>query len=178
MIRLRWLTWLGLALALAGCASSPRPGVYRDEKPVLDLRTYFDGTVDAWGYFQDRSGKVVRRFKVEMKCTWNGNVGVLDEYFSYSDGATSRRVWTITKLDAGTYKGTADDVVGEALGEAAGNALRWQYTLKLPVEGKVYEVRFDDWMYLQDDEVMLNYSAMSKFGVRLGEVILSFRRRG
>jgi hypothetical protein len=33
-------------------------------------------------------------------------------------------------------------------------------------------------MYLQDEEVMLNYSAMSKFGVRLGEVILSFRRRG
>jgi hypothetical protein len=113
-----------------------------------------------------------------MKCTWNGNVGVLDEYFSYSDGTTSRRVWTITKVDAGTYKGTADDVVGEALGEAAGNALRWQYTLKLPVDGKIYEVRFDDWMYLQDEEVMLNYSAMSKFGVRLGEVILSFRRRG
>lgn len=176
MIRL--LTLLGLALVLAGCASAPRPEIYRDEKPTLDLQRYFNGTVDAWGYFQDRGGKVVRRFKVEMKCTWNGNVGVLDEYFSYSDGTTSRRVWTITKLDAGTYKGTADDVVGEALGEAAGNALRWQYTLKLPVDGKVYEVRFDDWMYLQDDEVMLNYSTMSKFGVRLGEVILSFRRRG
>jgi hypothetical protein len=176
MIRL--LAALGLALALSGCASSPRPDVYRDEKPVLDLQRYFDGTVDAWGYFQDRNGKVVRRFKVEMKCTWNGNVGVLDEMFSYSDGTTSRRVWTITKADAGTYKGTADDVVGEALGEAAGNALRWRYTLKLPVDGKVYEVQFDDWMYLQDDEVMLNYSAMSKFGFRLGEVILSFRRRG
>jgi hypothetical protein len=178
MIRLRWLTWLGLALALAGCASSPRPEVYRDEKPVLDLRTYFDGTVDAWGYFQDRSGKVVRRFKVEMKCTWSGNVGVLDEQFTYSDGTTSRRVWTISKIDAGTYTGKADDVVGEAQGVAAGNALRWRYTLKLPVDGKVYEVQFDDWMYLQDEQVMLNYSAMSKFGFRLGEVILSFRRRG
>ena len=176
MIRL--LTLLGLALALSGCASSPRPEIYRDEKPVLDLQRYFNGTVDAWGYFQDRGGKVVKRFKVEMKCTWNGNIGVLDERFSYSDGTTSRRVWTITKVDAGTYKGTADDVVGEAVGEAAGNALRWRYTLKLPVDGKVYEVQFDDWMYLQDDEVMLNYSAMSKFGFRLGEVILSFRRRG
>lgn len=176
MIRL--IAMLGVALALAGCAATPRPEIYRDEKPALDLQRYFNGTVDAWGYFQDRGGKVVKRFKVEMKCTWNGNVGVLDEHFSYSDGTTSRRVWTITKLDPGTYKGTADDVIGEALGEAAGNALRWQYTLKLPVDGKVYEVRFDDWMYLQDDEVMLNYSTMSKFGVRLGEVILAFRRRG
>jgi hypothetical protein len=38
-------------------------------------------------------------------------------------------------------------------------------------------VDFDDWMYLMDDQVMLNRSVMSKFGVRLGEVTLSFRRR-
>jgi hypothetical protein len=154
------------------------PEIYRDQKPVLDLQTYFNGTVDAWGYFQDRGGKVMKRFKVEMKCTWNANSGVLDEYFTYSDGTTSRRVWTITKVDANTHKGTAEDVVGEAKGEAFGNALPWQYTLTLPVDGNVYEVQFDDWMYLQDEQVMLNYSAMSKFGFRLGEVILSFRRRG
>jgi hypothetical protein len=104
-------------LMLTGCAG-PRPEVYRDQKPVLDLRTYFDGTVDALGYFRDRSGQVVKRFKVEIKCTWNGNVGTLDEAFTYSDGTTSWRVWTITKLDEHTYKGTADDVVGEAKGEA------------------------------------------------------------
>jgi hypothetical protein len=173
---IRWLALL--AFALGGCASPPQPDLYRDEKPVLDLQRYFNGTVDAWGFFQDRGGKVVKRFKVEMKCTWNGNVGVLDEHFSYSDGSTSRRVWTITKVGASTYKGKAEDVVGEALGEAAGNALRWRYTLNLPVDGKVYEVQFDDWMYLQDDGVMLNYSTMNKFGFRLGEVILSFRRRG
>jgi hypothetical protein len=32
-------------------------------------------------------------------------------------------------------------------------------------------------MYLMDDQVMLNRSVMSKFGVRLGEVILTFRKR-
>lgn len=163
-------------LMLAGCAS-PRPEVYRDQKPVLDLRTYFDGTVDAWGYFRDRSGQVVKRFKVEIKSTWNGNVGTLDEAFTYSDGTTSRRVWTITKLDEHTYKGTADDVVGEAKGEAFGNALRWQYVLNLPVGDKTYHVDFDDWMYLMDEQVMLNQSVMSKFGWRLGEVVLTFRKR-
>jgi hypothetical protein len=58
-----------------------------------------------------------------------------------------------------------------------GNALRWQYVLRLDVDGRSWDVDFDDWMYLMDDQVMLNRSVMSKFGVRLGEVTLSFRRR-
>jgi hypothetical protein len=67
--------------------------------------------------------------------------------------------------------------VGEAIGELHGNALRWQYVLRLDVDGRSWDVDFDDWMYLMDDQVMLNRSVMSKFGVRLGEVILTFRKR-
>ena len=173
---MRYLFLLAPFVLLTGCAS-PGPEVYRDEKPVLDLRTYFDGTVDAWGLFRDRSGKVVKRFTVEITCRWNGEVGTLDESFRYSDGTTSRRVWTITRPDSHTYTGTADDVVGEARGIAYGNALRWRYVLKLPVDGKTYQVNFDDWMFLMDEQVMLNTSVMSKFGFRLGEVVLSFRKR-
>jgi hypothetical protein len=164
-------------LLLAGCAG-PRPEIYRDQHPVLDLRSYFDGTVDAWGFFRDRNGKVVKRFTVEIRCAWAGEVGTLDERFTYSDGSTSRRVWTVTRVDAHTYTGRADDVIGEARGEAFGNALRWRYVLDLAVGDRTYHVDFDDWMYLMDDRVMLNTSAMSKFGIRLGEVVLTFRRRG
>ena len=77
----------------------------------------------------------------------------------------------------GRYTGTADDVIGVAQGQARGNAFYWTYTLSLPVDGSVYEVRFDDWMYLMTDKVMLNKATMSKFGVKLGEVTLSFTRR-
>ncbi|MQM32572.1 MAG: hypothetical protein CRU78_19590, partial [Candidatus Accumulibacter phosphatis] len=105
------------------------------------------------------------------------DVGTLDEHFSWSDGSTSRRVWTITRVDAARYIGVADDVVGEAHGEAAGNALRWRYVLALPVDGRVWNVDFDDWMFLIDEQVMLNRSEMRKFGFRLGEVSLSFRKR-
>ena len=86
-------------------------------------------------------------------------------------------MWTIRKLPDGRYSGTASDVVGEASGQAAGNALNWRYTLALPVDGRVWHVDFDDWMYLMDDRVMLNRAVMSKFGIRLGEVLLSFTRR-
>ena len=161
---------------LAGCAA-PGPETYREQKPALDLLTYFDGTVEAWGQFADRSGEVVKRFKVTIRGRVEDETLVLDEQFSYSDGSKQRRVWTIRRLDAHRYAGTAADVVGEARGELWGNALRWRYVLALEIDGKVWNVDFDDWMYLQDDGVMLNRSEMSKLGVRLGEVMIAFRRR-
>jgi hypothetical protein len=163
-------------LTLTGCASV-EVSDYAAEKPALELSRYFNGTLDADGIFQDRSGKVVKRFHVLIEASWTGPVGTLDERFTYSDGSTQRRVWTVTRLDANHYSGHADDVVGEARGEARGNALRWKYVMALPVDGKVYNVDFDDWMFLMDDRVMLNRSVMSKFGFRLGEVTLSFRKR-
>ncbi len=166
---------LACTLALAGCAS-PTPQDYASEKPTLDLQRYFNGDVIAHGIFSDRSGKVVRRFTVLMKCQWTGDEGVLDESFTYSDGKSDRRIWRLKKLAGGRYTGTADDVVGIANGQVAGNAFQWNYTLKLPVDGKVYEVQFDDWMYLIDERVMLNKAVMSKFGIRLGEVTLSFQK--
>jgi hypothetical protein len=48
--------------------------------------------------------------------------------------------------------------------------------MKLPVDGRTYEVSFDDWMFLIDREVMLNRAVMSFWGVRVGEVFISFRR--
>jgi len=48
--------------------------------------------------------------------------------------------------------------------------------MALPVDGTTYEVQFDDWMYLVDQRVMLNKAVMSKFGIRLGEVTLSFSK--
>jgi len=163
--------------ALLGCAGAPTPADYAAEKPLLDLKTYFNGELDAHGIFTDRSGKVVRRFVVQMTGTWTGNEGVLDERFTYSDGKTERRVWRLKDEGGGRWSGRADDVVGVAEGRAAGNALNWRYTLSLPVDGKVYEVQFDDWMYLIDERVMLNKAVMSKFGFTLGEVTLSFTKR-
>ena len=161
-------------LLLSGCASSPVPEDYAAEKPVLVLKTYFNGPLTAHGLFTDRAGKVQRRFIVQLLGRWQGDVGTLEEDFSYSDGKTERRVWTITSLGHGRYRGTAADVVGEAQGEARGNALRWSYTLRLPVDGTTYDVQFDDWMYLMDGRIMLNKASMSKLGFHLGDVTLSF----
>lgn len=164
------------ALFLGGCASH-NIAQYANEKPTLDLQQYFNGTLDAYGVFTDRSGAVVKRFTVLMQCTWTGDQGVLDEQFTYSDGTKQTRIWRLTKTGNGRFVGRADDVVGEAQGETRGNAFHWTYTLRLPVDKSVYDVQFDDWMYLMTDKVMLNKATMSKFGVRLGEVTLSFTKR-
>jgi hypothetical protein len=169
-----------LALLLAGCGSID-PQVYRNERPALDLQRYFNGTLEGHGMFQDRSGQVQRRFVVTIKASWEGGVGTLDEDFVWSDGKREKRIWTLRRAPGDTtgtrWIGTAADVIGEAQGLVSGNALNWTYRFDLTTEdGRRYEVAFDDWMFLVDDSVMLNRAVMRWYGVRIGEVFISFRR--
>jgi hypothetical protein len=169
------------ALSLTACGTRPQVADYASEKPVFDLKNYFTGMVDGWGIFTDRSGKVVRRFIVTMNCTWTGEEGILDEDFIFSDGKKEKRIWKMKRMVGPDgivrYEGTAGDVVGTGFGEQRGNAFRWGYTLALPVDGKVYEVQFDDWMYQMDNKVVINKATMSKFGITLGELVVTFSKR-
>jgi hypothetical protein len=168
---------IGLAapLLMSGCAG-PTPADYASQSPKLDLKQYFNGKLLAHGIVTDRSGQVTQRFTVQMTGSWQGDTGTLDERFSYADGRQETRVWTLTRGADGRYTGRAADVVGEAQGQAAGNALNWRYTLRVPVDGRSWDIEFDDWMFLVDEHVMINRAVMSKFGIRLGEVLLSFQR--
>jgi Protein of unknown function (DUF3833) len=171
----------GLVIAGLFACTSPSVTQYANERPNLDLSEYFNGTLDAYGIFTDRSGVVQKRFTVLLVADWKvvdgKKIGTLDESFEYSDGAKQKRIWTLTETSPGKFIGRADDVVCEALGESAGNTLNWTYTLALPVDGTIYHVRFNDWMYLVTPKVMINKAKMSKFGIDLGEVTLSFYKR-
>lgn len=161
---------------ISGCSSAEIKD-YKNEKPKLLIEEYLNGPLEAHGFFQDRSGLIVKRFKVKLVGSWKNGTGTLEEDFDYSDGTKSRRVWTIQKEADGQYTGRASDVIGEARGESAGNAFRWKYTLNLPVGKKTYHVKFDDWMYLMDEKIMLNKSKMTKLGFDLGEVTLVFIKK-
>ena len=178
--QLKVLTLICVGFLLSACAGQ-KISQYANEKPTLDLSEYFSGTIDAYGIFTDRSGVVKKRFTVLIQANWTvvdgKKTGVLDESFEYSDGSKQKRIWRLTEVSPGKYVGKADDVVGEALGESSGNALNWAYTLALPVDDTIYNVQFDDWMYLVNSKVMLNKAKMSKFGIELGEVTLSFYKR-
>lgn len=170
-----WYALLLLAALLSGCAG-PQVSDYAAQTPVLDLARYLNGPLVAHGIVTDRGGRVTRRFTVDLQGRWVGDDGELDERFRFSDGSTQHRIWRLKKGADGRYSGRADDVVGEAVGQAAGNALQWRYTLRLPVDGRDIEVQFDDWMFLIDDRTLINRATISKFGIRFGEVLLAFQR--
>ena len=165
-----------------GACSHMEVSTYAKEKPELRLEDYFKGTLTGHGLFMDRGGEVKRRFVVVITGTVSSAAApndtiVLDEQFTWSDGVKDSRVWTLKKQANGQWHGTAFDVIGHAVGTVAGNALNWRYVLALPVDGKTYHVNFDDWMYLIDHTVMMNKAVMSKFGLRLGEVLISFTKQ-
>ncbi len=153
-----------------------RPEDFRDTTPVFRIEDYFRGETRAWGIVQDRAGTLRREFTVAINGQWEGEEFVLYEDFVYRDGERSQRIWRIRKLDDHRYEGRAADVAGVAVGTAYGSALNWQYDLLLTLDGRTWKVRFNDWMFLQDDGVLVNRATMTKFGVRVGEVTLFFRR--
>jgi hypothetical protein len=150
---------------------------YNHKLPKFDVENYFKGALQAHGIVLDRSGKVIRRFTIEMFGTWKGRQGKLQEWFVFDDGEKTTRTWQITKLSEGYYIGTADDVVGTAIGESGGFALHWDYQLDLPFEGKEVRVTFDDWLYQVDKNVVINRSFITKWGFRVGEVILVITKK-
>ena len=71
------------------------------------------------------------------------------------------------------YSGTASDVVGEATGISEGNALNWKYKLNLKVGDSTILVDFDDWMFLQDRNILMNRAEVKKWGLNIGVVSIT-----
>jgi len=166
-----------ILLLLVSSCSDHTIKSYSGEEPKLNLREFFDGYIYALGIVQDRSGKVIKRFKVDIKAYWEGEKAILDEKFIYSDGKKSSRVWEINEIGRSKYEGRANDVVGIATGETAGNTFYFEYDLDLLVGDTTYKVNFEDWMYLLDEKTLLARSYMNKWGFDLGEVTIVMNKR-
>ena len=173
--RVSLLAALMSALLMSGCARFDI-NTYATAKPAFDPFLYFAGDVHAWGLVQDWRGRVTRRFDVTITGHQDGEFMVLDEKFLYDDGEKATRTWRITRTGDGTYSGSADDIVGKAVGQTAGNAMHWTYDLDLVVNGSSYRIAFDDWMWQLDNAALINRSKLRKFGVTVGEVIIFMKR--
>jgi len=166
---------LAASFLLSSCSANLTD--YSNKKNSFDLKEYFNGDVVAWGTIQNHNDKVTRRFCVELEGTWEGNKGVLAETFYFDDGEISYRNWQLTKNDDETYRGLAEDVIGHAVGKHQGFAFQLQYTLALKVDGRLYEVAMDDWMYQLDEYRVMNKTAINKFGINVANVTLFFDKQ-
>ena len=167
------LTSLTALLLTTGCGSA-QIEAYQKNTPALSIEQYFSGKISAYGMLQDWRGKVTKRFYAAMEGSWQGPKGILKERFYYDDGKEQTREWHWKKTDVHHFTGVADDVVGVAKGTQYGNAIYLRYTLKVPVNGKVMEIDFDDRMYLLEGNVVLNKVKMKKFGFTVAELTISF----
>jgi hypothetical protein len=147
---------------------------FKGSQPTFALEDYFEGKTEAWGMFHDRFGNLKRTFKVDITGTLKSDTLTLDEKFLYDDGEQDSRVWTIKILGNNQYSGTASDVVGEAKGISEGNALNWKYKLNLKVGDSTILVDFDDWMFLQDRNILMNRAEVKKWGLNIGVVSITF----
>lgn len=154
-----------LAAAMSGCAG---PGVnqFASVKPGFHPEQFFAGRAVAWGVLEDGSGDPTKRFTSVDVGTLAGDTVTIAQTISYSDGTSQSRSWKLRRVDDSHYEGTADDIVGVAQGEAAGNALHLEYDLALSPTNPLTHVHLNQWLYLQDGgDSMISRTTISKLGI-------------
>jgi len=145
---------------------------YQGTSPELDLKTFFDGELMAYGILQDRSGRVTRKFTATIDASWSGDQGTLVEHFVFDDGEEQDRTWQLTYHGDKRYSGVAGDVVGIANGQIAGSAFNWRYQLDVPWGDSSIVLSLDDWLYLVEENHLINRTELRKFGFKVAELTL------
>lgn len=154
-------------------AEATAPTASRDR---FELTSFLHGHTSAWGVFEDRFGRLRRRFDVEMHGRWEDDVFVLDESFLYDTGAREQRTWRVVPAGAGRFTATCPDCIGSASGECDDHSIRMRYRFRLKLETREISVDFDDRIYRMGPTIAVNRATMRKWGIKLGELSLFFRR--
>ena len=175
---------LAAVFALSSCSSLSVDHA-AGRTPELVPQDYFSGTLCADGVVRDRSGAEIRRFNAQLQGSWNDlGVGTLDEVFYFydepgADPVRETRVWTFTPVmteEGSMLQASAGDVPEPTLMRWAGNAIYMSYTLRYGPVGDTIDLHMEDWMFRVTDDVVVNETRMSKFGLHVGQVLLVMRK--
>ena len=178
-----------LFVAIAGC--SPLTVDHASGRtPSFVPEEYFKGKICADGVVRDRSGAEIRSFNAQILASWDEQgVGTLAEIFYFNEGldeagqpqpfGRETRVWTLTPELMGqkkAYRARATDVPEPGLMTYSGNAVHMGYVLQYGEPGDTIALDMDDWMFKVSDDVVVNETKMSKFGIHVGQVLLVMRK--
>lgn len=177
MKRILLLAVCCLAAALPAKSHALQPRDFAGSQPRFEPEKFFAGRTRSWGVFENRAGNPTQRFTTVATGRNEKSGLVLHQTFTYQNGTSQERTWHIRRIDAHHYRATANDVVGVATGEAYGNLFHFKYTVALKPGNPLYNVRLEQWMYLQDrGAAMVNRAKITKFGITLATVTEYFRR--
>ncbi len=159
---------------------------YAHNRPLLQPEQFFQGQLTAQGVVKNRSGQVIRYFTASINAHWHQGVGQLDEKFLFNDGEIQTRVWTLsptgkrqpiaTDSSVKTYVARAGDVIGDGKARVAGNSMNLNYQLQIDYQHKPLVLNVDDWMWLVDEDTIINESVLRKWGIKVGSIQLVIRR--
>lgn len=153
-----------------------KPSDYADTLPLFDIREVLNGKMITEGMIYGPTGRVTSRFVADMTAEWDGNTGTMAEHFVYSSGREQDRAWAFTIAgENGAFTATAPDIIGIAEGQQMGAAVRLTYRIQLPKDAGGHVLDVVDWMYLLDNGTVMNRSEFRKFGIKVAELVATFR---
>ncbi|MGB0749330.1 MAG: DUF3833 family protein [Magnetospiraceae bacterium] len=142
----------------------------------LAPEAFFLGRSVADGVFEDRFGRVRRRFHLSLHGERRDGAFHLAETTTDDTGAISQRRWVVLQTEAGHYRGTAEDIIGPAVGCLTAKGMHWRYGMRLGPSPLLRHVQVEDWLYDAGPGRGLNRLWFRRFGILLGTATLVIQR--
>lgn len=159
-----------------GCSAPLKPAAFAATSPAFDPVTFWTGKTHSWGVMENRDGAPAAIVTTTTDGTPAGEDGLLMIQQLVVDGKPTTRQWHMRRLSPGQFVATATDMIGTARASASGRTLHWTWTLATKPGNGFYNVKMEQWMYLSDNNTLLNRTVISKWGVRLAEISEQFVR--
>ena len=149
---------------------------FKCDSKIFDIRKVLEGNLVAEGMVYGISGRLSSTFTAQFLGNWVNNEGSFIENFQFSTGKNQIRKWNLIIDSNGKIIGTADDIIGKAVGQQYGSAVMLSYKLKLSEDLGGHVIKVIDWMHLLENDTIFNRSEFRKFGFKVGELVATFRK--
>lgn len=149
---------------------------FKSDCKIFDIRKVLEGNMVAEGMVYGISGRLSSTFTAQFLGNWANNEGSFIENFQFSTGKNQIRNWNLIIDSNGKIIGTADDIIGKAVGQQYGSAVMLSYKLKLSEDLGGHVIKVIDWMHLLENDTIFNRSEFRKFGFKVGELVATFRK--
>jgi hypothetical protein len=164
-----------LAALLSGCSAPLPPEAFADTTPAFDPLTFWTGRTTSWGVIENRNGAPAAIVTTSTVATPDGPDALNMTQHVLTGGQDTTRTWHMRRLGNNHFQATANDMVGVAQGTASGRTFHWTWATH--PNNPATNLTMEQWMYLADNNTLMNRTIITKLGIRLAEVTEQFIRQ-